>query len=113
MNKNTEIYNLNGRLELKEDADYEYILKDGNIECNLSEILHNATKIEKPVMYMEITIKGRQVLNEEGYFYETPDGDNVVSCFIEGENIDKFLFDHTGQRMNIYIKTWEDTEAVK
>jgi len=110
MNKITKTYNLNGRLELKDDADYEYILKNGDIETNLTEILNNAYKLNKPVIYMTVEMKGRQIINEEGYLHRKHDANNIICYFLDGYNTDKFLFNHTGEFMNIFIKIEVDTE---
>jgi hypothetical protein len=106
MNISTKVYDLCGQLQLDEHKDYNYIVKDGDIESSITDILEGAYK-NNSLIYIAITMDRAIALEEEGYIYETPDGDSVLCPFLNGENIDKFLFDHTGKRMSIYIKVAE------
>lgn len=106
MNTNTKPYDLCGQLQLDEHRDYNYIIKDGDTEVSISDILEEAYN-NNSLIYITVTMDKAIALEEEGYIYETPDGNSVLCPFLNGENIDKFLFDHTGKRMSIYIRVGE------
>lgn len=107
-------YNINGRLELQDDTSYTYIVKDGDKITNLSEILNGLSNDDKKLVYIVIECDGHTVISLRDYerLYITPDGDNVKSWMLGGENIDLKLFDHVGDYLTITIKV-RDTEASK
>lgn len=112
VNKIKESYNLSGWLELAEN-DYEYILKndDNTAQCNLSVMLERLYEDTETIAIQILSNNTIRFL-AEGKLYKITDSDNIVSFFINGNNLDKFLFDHTELSMEIKIDVL-DMEAQK
>lgn len=112
INAYTKLYEINGQLTMSEDA-YEYIVKDWEQDINLSEVLKEIFLMNNSVAQITIVVDGKLAFKEDGYFTYKRDEYNVWSYFVDGENLDEFLFNHTGLRMSICIKAIENAEAKK
>jgi len=110
-NLKTKNYALRGLVYLDKDS-YEYLINDEGDEANITNILIEAANNKQKVVYILIEMDGKLQIDEEGFLYCTPDEDNVMAWQLGDKNIDKFLFNHTGKHMNIYIKIIDSTEVV-
>ena len=108
---NIKQYKLNGRLTMS-DEKYNYVVVDGNKEINLTDIFDGILARDyinrlTTILTLVIELNGRVSFKEEGQLKMRQDEVGVRSYFLGGENLDKFLFYHTGEYMNVYIKTTE------
>mgnify|MGYP000884136056 CR=1 FL=1 len=103
VNKIKESYNLSGILELAEH-DYEYILKndDNTAQFNLSVMLERLYADDETID-IQVSFGNTIEFVGQGRLFKIQDKDSIISFFIDGENLDKFLFDHTEIPMEIKI----------
>jgi hypothetical protein len=98
-------YILNGKLQMTDDETGEFEIVTENGTVNVSSILDNIFDSGlRPQVYVKVMRGNVLIFEESGGLFYCRDKQGVDSYMICGMNLDKTLWDNTGECLEITIK---------